>query len=320
MKNLPSISSQIDEKKINKVIRNNFAALAPSFFTLTSNWFIRAYDHFKDIDKFVIIIYLIHQDLIFFRKNGVKIDYETFYKDKTIEIDKINISDISKDLLIPKESVRRKVLDLEKSGVIKKTGKKIFIVRDTMNTTKATNTLTELATLLHEFNKILKKQNLVKSVFSVNEITASMKENFSFCLYQFNKFWFIYMNRWRVELKDLEFLAIGMVVVINAVKNKEFFPKENLNSYKKELMGSDSRGVNAMSISEITGIPRPTVVRKLKYLIDKKFLHINQKKLITFNAKDSAFQKTGKMINQNMLSLSNFIYRVFNQIKIINSN
>ena len=320
MKNLPSISSQIDEKKINKVIRNNFAALAPSFFTLTSNWFIRAYDHFKDIDKFVIIIYLIHQDLIFFRKNGVKIDYETFYKDKTIEIDKINISDISKDLLIPKESVRRKVLDLEKSGVIKKTGKKIFIVRDTMNTTKATNTLTELATLLHEFNKILKKQNLVKSVFSVNEITASMKENFSFCLYQFNKFWFIYMNRWRVELKDLEFLAIGMVVVINAVKNKEFFPKENLNSYKKELMGSDSRGVNAMSISEITGIPRPTVVRKLKYLIDKKFLHINQKKLITFNAQDSAFQKTGKMINQNMLSLSNFIYRVFNQIKIINSN
>ena len=46
-----------------------------------------------------------------------------------------------------------------------------------------------------------------------------------------------------------------------------------------------------MSISEITGIPRPTVVRKLKYLIDKKYLHINEKKLITFDAKDSAFQK-----------------------------
>ena len=85
-------------------------------------------------------------------------------------------------------------------------------------------------------------------------------------------------------------------------------------------MGSDNRGVNAMSISEITGIPRPTVVRKLKYLINKKFLHINEKKLITLNAKESAFITTGKMINQNMLSLSNFIYRVFNQIKIINSN
>tara|TARA_B100001115_G_scaffold72965_1_gene53644 strand:- start:65 stop:1027 length:963 start_codon:yes stop_codon:yes gene_type:complete len=320
MSTLPSISAQIDEQKIHKVIQDNFAALAPSFFTLTSNWFVRAYDHFKDIDKFIIIIYLVNKDLIFFRKNGIKIDYETFYKDKTIEIDKIKISDISKDLLIPKESVRRKVLDLEKSGVIKKSGKKIFIVRDTLYSTKATNTLTELATILYEFNKILKKEKLVDTVYSVKEIIKSMKENYSFCWYQFNKFWFIYMNRWRNELKDLEFLAIGMVVVINAVKNKELSPKQNLRSYKKELVGSDARGVNAMSIAEITGIPRPTVVRKLKFLIDKKFLHINEKKLITYNAKDSAFQKTSKMIDRNMLSLSDFIYRVFNQIKIINSN
>ena len=320
MKNLPSISSQIDEKKIHKIIRDNFSVLAPSYFTLTSNWFIRAYTHFKDIDKFVIVIYLVHQDLIFFRKNGVKIDYDTFYKDKTIEIDKINISDISKDLLIPKESVRRKVLELEKAGVVKKTGKKIYLVRDAFFKTRATNTLTEIATILYEFNRILKKEKLVENIYSVNEITNSMKENFSFCWYQFNKFWFTYLNRWRAELKDLEILAIGMVVLINAVKNKEFSPKKNILSYKKEIVGSDLRGVNAMSISEITGIPRPTVVRKIKYLINKKFLHINEKKLITYNAIDSSFQKQSKMVDQNMLSLSNFIYRVFNQIKIINSN
>ena len=320
MRYLPSISEQIDEKEIHKVIQDNFSILAPSFFTLTSNWFIRAYEHFKDIDKFIIIIYLINQYLIFFRKNGVKIDYDTFYKDKTIEVDKINISDISKDLQIPKESIRRKVLDLEKNGIIKKSGKKIFIVRDTLYSVRATNTLTEIATILHEFNKILKKEKLVKDIYSVNEIIASMKESFSFCWYQFNKFWFNYLLRWRKELKDLEILCIGMVIVINAVKNKEFHPKKNIKSFRKELMGSDTRGVNAMSISEITGIPRPTVVRKLKYLINKKFLHINEKKLISFNAKESAFITTGKMLDQNMLSLSNFIYRVFNKIKIINSN
>ncbi len=319
MKNLPSISAQIDEKLIHQVIKNNYALLAPSFFTLTSNWFIRAYDHFKDIDKFVIIIYLINKDLIFFRKNEVKIDYETFYRDKSIEIDKINISDISKDLKIPKESIRRKILDLEKSGIIKKFGKKIFIVRDTLYSARATDTLNEIATILHEFNKILIKEKLVNEIFSVKEIIASMKENFSFCWYQFNKFWFSYIDRWRHELKDLEILCIGLVVVINAVKNKDFYPKKNLVSFHKELMGSDLRGVNAMSISEITGIPRPTVVRKLKYLIDKKFLHISKKKLITFNAKESAFTTTTKMVDQNMLDFSNFIHRVFNQIKIINS-
>ena len=318
MNTLPSISAHINEKVINIVIQENFAALAPSYFTLTSNWFVRAYDHYKDIDKFIIIIYLININLIYFRQNGLKIDYDTFYKDKSIEINKINISDISKDLGVPKESIRRKVLELEKEGTIKRSGKKIFVVRDTLYSARATNTLTEIATILHEFNKILKKEKLATNVYSINEIISAMKENFSYCWYQFNKFWFIYINRWRAELKDLEYLAIGMVVIINAVKNKEFSSKKNIRSYHKAVMGSDVRGVNAMSISEITGIPRPTVVRKLKFLIDKKYLHINEKKLITFDAKDSAFQKTGKMINQNMLSLSNFIYKIFNQIRIIN--
>jgi len=318
MNTLPSISAHIDEKIINKVIQDNFAALAPSFYTLASNWFVRAYNHYKDIDKFVIIIYLIHQDLIYFRQNAVKIDYDTFYKDKSIEIKKINISDISKDLGVPKESIRRKVVELESEGTIKRVGKKIFIVRDTLYSARATNTLTEIATILHEFNKILKKEKLATEVYSVDEIISAMKENFSYCWYQFNKFWFIYMYRWRAELKDLEILAIGMVVLINAVKNKEFVSKKNMRSYQKALMGSDSRGVNAMSISEITGIPRPTVVRKLKYLIDKKYLHINEKKLITFDAKDSAFIKSRSMLHENMLSLSHFISKVFNQIRIIN--
>ena len=319
MKTLPSISEHIDEMLINKVIQNNFAALAPYYFTLTSNWFVRAYDHWKDIDKFVIVIYLIHQDLIYFRQNGLKINYDTFYEKKSIEIDKINISDISKDLGVPKESIRRKVLELQKIGTIKRIGKKIFVVRDTLYSAKAVETLTEIANILYEFNKILKKEKLVTKVYSVNEIILSIKENFSYCLYQFNKFWFAYINRWRIELKDLETLGIGMVVLINAVKNKNFVPKESMRSYHKELMDSDNRGVNAMSISEITGIPRPTVVRKLKFLINKKYLHINEKKLITFNAKDSAFITTKGMVNKNMISLSHFIYKVFNQIRIINS-
>ena len=319
MNTLPSISAHIDEKTINKVIQDNFATLAPSFFTLTSNWFVRAYNYYKDIDKFVIIIYLIHQDLIYFRQNGLKIDYDTFYRDKSIEIKKINISDISKDLGVPKESIRRKVLELEKLGVIKRTGKKIFIVRNTLYSARATNTLTEIATILHEFNKILKKEKLTTEIYSVDEIILAMKENFSYCWYQYNKFWFIYIGRWRKELKDLEVFAIGMVVLINTIKNPKFIPKkQNLNAYTKEMQGSDKRGVNAMSISEITGIPRPTVVRKLKYLIDKKYLHINEKKLITFDAKDSAFIKSKGLLNKNVLSLSYFIYKVFNQIRIIN--
>ncbi len=51
MNTLPSISAHIDEKVINKIIKDNFAALAPTFCTLTINWFVRAYKYKKDIYK-----------------------------------------------------------------------------------------------------------------------------------------------------------------------------------------------------------------------------------------------------------------------------
>jgi len=320
MKALPSITDQIDEKIIYKVIDKNFSLLAPFFYSFISNWLVRAYERYNDIDKFLIIIYLIHQNLVFYRKNGLIINYDTFYKDRTIEINKINISDISKDLEIPKESVRRKILDLEKNGAIKKVGKKIFIDRSTLHKARATDTVSELSNLLSQFNKILKKENLIKEIFELDKITNSIKENFSFCLYQLNKFIFIYLNRWRAEVGDLETLSIGMILVLSATHNKDFIPsKSSLNAYRKDIMGSDLRGVNAMSISEITNIPRPTVVRKLKFLIEKKFLYINEKKLISLNVKDSAFNKFKNLQNKNLLSLSNFIIRLFNQIKVTNS-
>ena len=320
MKSLPSISSQIDEKIINKVIQKKFALLSSYFFYFMSNWLIRAYKRYNDIDKFLIIIYLIHKNLIFYRKNALIIDYESFYKERTLEIEKINISDISHDLKIPKESVRRKVLDLEKKGAIKKIGKKIFVDKSTFVNAKATDTLKDLSILLNEFNKLLKEEKITDSVFQLDEITNSIKENFSFCLYQLNKFIFVYLNRWRQEMKDLETLTVAILVVLNATENKNFKPsKLSIKSYREEIMGSDTKGVNAMSISDITGIPRPTVVRKLKWLIDKKFLIINDKKLISLDTKGNTFKKTKSLQDKNMLSLSNFIYRLFNQIKIINS-
>ena len=320
MKSLPSISSQIDEKIINKVIQKKFALLSPYYYSFMSNWLIRAYKRYDDIDKFLIIVYLIHKNLVFYKKNALVVDYDSFYKDRTIEIEKINISEISHDLKIPKESVRRKILYLEKKRLIKRIGKKIFVDRSTFLNAKATDTLKELCILLNEFNKLLKKEKIIDSVFELKEIDKSIKNNFSFCLYQLNKFLFIYFNRWRPEMKDLETLTIAMLVVLNATQNKEFKPsKLSIKSYREEIMGSDLRGVNAMSISDITGIPRPTVVRKLKWLIDKKFLTINDKKLISLDVRDGAFKKTKNLQIKNTLSLSNFIYRLFNQIRIINS-
>ena len=319
MKKLPSISSEINEDKIFKIINKNFSKIAPFYYEWISSWLVRSYSNFQDIDKYIILIYLINKDFVFYRKNGLIINYETFYRDKSLEIPKINISDISNELKIPKESVRRKVQELEKKGVIRRTGKKIFLDRSAFETAKADKTLKDFSLLVNKFSEVLTEEKMTKKVFDKDEISKSIKDNFSFCWYQFYKFLFIFTNRWR-PIADLETLAIGFVIVLNTVNNKSLRVKDlNRTTYHKLAQGADDIGVNTMSLSDITGIPRPTVVRKVKFLIQNKYLHINEKKLISFNLKGKTLKHMTEIQDLNMKNLSNFLYRVFNQIKVINS-
>ncbi|XOJ72757.1 Lrp/AsnC family transcriptional regulator [Candidatus Pelagibacter sp. Uisw_114] len=318
MNAIPSISSQIDEKIIFKVIDKHFSRLAPHYYKWINSWLIGAYKSFGDIDKYIILIYIVNKDFIFFRKNGFIVNYDTFYNDKTLEVDKIIISDISKDLQIPKESVRRKVKELEKADIIKRKSKKIFINRMAISLVQANLTLKNMSVLLHEFNKILKEEDIVEVAYQITEISDSIKKNFSFVWYQFYKFLFIFTNRWRKELGDLETFCVGVIVLLNAAENKSFKLKElTRKKYSMSIQGSDERGVNAMSISDITGIPRITVIRKLKKMIKRNLLQINEKKLITVNMTGDEFVKIQVLQDENMVSLSNFVNRVFNQIKII---
>ena len=210
---------------------------------------------------------------------------------------------------------------LIKAKVIRKNGKKIFVDRSAFITARPEQTLKELTTLLSKFSEILIEEKITNSVFTADEIIVSLKNNFSFCWYQFYKLIFIFTNRWRSTLFDLETLAIGSVVLLNTVGNKTFKTKDlNMNHWTKLAQGADEVGVNAMSLSDITGIPRPTVVRKIKRLVETDFLHINEKKLITLNITGQRLKKQFKMQDQNMKSLSNMLHRIFNQIKVINSD
>ena len=83
MKSIPSVSDQIDENKIFKIINKNFSKLAPSYYAIISNWLIRSYKVFGDIDKYIIVVYLINKDFEFYRRNSLNINYENFLKDKT---------------------------------------------------------------------------------------------------------------------------------------------------------------------------------------------------------------------------------------------
>ena len=53
----PTISSQINEKIILKVIDKHFSKLAPYYYKWINSWLIGAYENFGNIDKYIILSY-----------------------------------------------------------------------------------------------------------------------------------------------------------------------------------------------------------------------------------------------------------------------
>ena len=89
-----------------------------------------------------------------------------------------------------------------------------------------------------------------------------------------------------------------------------------LERWRSEIQKTNFVGINAMSISDITGIPRPTVVRKLKFLIKNKFIAMDKKKLFHLKLNEKNYKDLVKRQDETLLSISDFITRTFNQINL----
>ena len=121
---IPDISKQIYKEELLNVLEGKYSTLGPLWVNYQMEWMNGIYSAFKDHDKFLIIIFLLKKTLDFYSRSFVRLNYEQFYKKDRVEIGKFNISEISTELNIPKESARRKINELEALGVIKKIKKK----------------------------------------------------------------------------------------------------------------------------------------------------------------------------------------------------
>ena len=320
MKIIPSISSELNKDTISKLTFKNFNSVSPYFYKLITEWMSDAYKVFHDLDKFLILIYLINTDFEFFRRNNINIHYDSFYKDKTLEIDKINLINISKDLNIPKESVRRKIAYLEVKKIIQKKGKKIFLDRSAYLSQEPVNTIRNVSKLISAFSELLKTEGLLKNSLSSVEISKQIKNNFSFCWYQFFKFIFSYCYRWRKYYGDLELMLIGITIAFNSVSTASIKLKgieSYIDEWRTEILQNNIRGINALSISEITGVPRPTVIRKVKKLIQLKNIEMDEHKLLHIKfGKKKILDEMSQLQNETINDLSIFLARTFNQINL----
>ncbi len=65
-----------------------------------------------------------------------------------------------------------------------------------------------------------------------------------------------------------------------------------------------------MSLSDITGIPRATVVRKLRILVEQKYLKIDNKK--HYKLTDSSVNRLIPLQTTVLTNLANFSTKIFN--------
>ena len=312
---LPEISKQIRSKDIREVIEKNFVSIIPVWAPLQLAWVNNVYRTFHDYEKFMIIMHLLMQTFEAYSKNFVKLNYDEYFDQNEVEIKSINVMEISKSLNIPKETARRKINELEEMGAIKRINKKIIIDRNTWPNIKPQETIKRMTRFLSTLSKLCVNEGLIQEPISSESLTKTCKEYFSFVWQLYYEMQMPMLLGFKKVFGDLESFHVNGVCVINEALNS----KKNDNSemsnefYLEKYFFADNKddvGVNAMSISDITGIPRATVIRKLNKLIRENFLKIDIKK--HYSSLGANQEKILDVQKNTLKNLSKLTARVYN--------
>jgi len=312
---LPEVSKQIRSEDIREVIEKNFVSIVPVWAPIQLAWVNKVYITFHDYEKFMIVMHLLMKTFETYSKNFVKLNYDEYFDQNEVEIEAVNVMEISKSLNIPKETTRRKINELEQIGTIKKINKKIIINRKTWISIKPDETIKRMTRFLSTLSKICVEEELISEPISSESLTKTSKKYFSFIWQLYYEMQMPMLLGFKKVYGDLEsFHVHGICIINHALHSKKNDNSEmNKEFYLEKYFFADQRdeaGVNAMSISDITDIPRATVTRKLNKLIKQKFLKIDSKKHYSTTG---VHQKKILEVQKNTFNnLSIFASRIYN--------
>ena len=314
-KSFPEISKQIRSEDIREVVEKNFISTTQVWVPAQMSWMNNVYRTFYDYEKFMIIMHLMLQTFDFYSKNFVKLDYEEYFHQNEVEIKQLNVMELSKALNIPKETTRRKINELEKSGTIKRINKKFIIDRNTWPSIKPEETIKRMSRFLSTLSKVVFNEGLISKPISTENIMKTSKEYFSYVWKLYYEMQMPMLLGFKKVFGDIEAFHVHGICIsnhaLNSKKNnndemdKEFYLEKYFFGDKK-----DSLGINAMSISDITGIPRATVIRKLKKLIKEKFLTMDDKK--HYSSSGFHQEKILEVQKNTFNNLSKFAAHIYN--------
>lgn len=249
----------------------------------------------KDLEGSLILSNLLVKALTIYNKNNEDKSYAEILKIKKIDIGKVKKSDLSRKLMIPRETARRKLEDLVKKNLITINDGSISIQPICFRIENLDNILKNFASCLNLTlnNTVNKNQNIREEV------------NITYLLNNFSISWF-YLNLmiqdlslvWKKYFETLEnwyiFGTCGLNQNYNLNNYKQFhnFTDDEIENFISNITHEKTRkGLNPTTISELTGVSRQTVVRNLKYLTDLKILEKEDKTNLFSVTNDTYFKK-----------------------------
>ena len=309
--------TKIPEDRIYTAYCNNYDSIHYLFVEFQFSWLQQAYQALKDLDKYNILLYLYKENFISLNEIFKVKSLNQFYINPRFNLDKINIIRISQELRLSKETARRKILELVDQGILIKNKKSISVTLKAGLLQKPENTIDSFSKILQYVSYLLVKEQSVKNYYKKDFFVKKIKERFTQILAIFLEYQIEYLLTRKVLVNnDMEMFFIFGTLLYNQIM---FMKKsEKKSHYHKEwidqvLEVGDKKGINAMSISDLTGIPRPTVIRKLKILLKQKDIYKDKNNLY--------YLMQGKIINDlnkqrliNIKNLSTIISRINNII------
>ena len=275
------LEQSIDNSLVWEIFQKNNNEVLKHFIKFHQAWVNQAYTVFKDFDTYLVLIYLINKVFLNLSDRFHYMSFESFYNQEKLSIDKINLIEISKDLNIPKETIRRKVNFLQEEGIIFRDGKSIFLNVPKIGIQKPVTSIGLIATCLEKFSNLLSVNTWFGDKINQETIVKFIHDHFTVSWEYFFRFQIPYLVRHRTFFGDLESWNVwGSIALVQIRELIEKTQKQVVETphnfrdfYLSSLKNKAKRGINASSISDISAIPRATVIRKLKTMEKKKLIN-----------------------------------------------
>ena len=316
-------SKTLTDDQVYESIMSHYSTLSKDWISHQWNWMNNVYASFNDHYKYMIVISLVEKTLQFYDQMNIQYSYEEYYSKSYLQIEKFSITELCEKLDLPKETVRRKVLELEKEGVITRNKKKIIIDRKAFPFVKPDNQIKFSSKYIHLVSLVLNKDKVYSKKLDQKTIENMIKKKFSLSWRWFYRMQIPLIIGYHKFMKDLTTFHIWGTICMNQILNvsKHLNTGDNKNSLDYfttnnvliENLGSDS-GISAMSISDMTNIPRATIIRKCKYLVKEDLIKINTKKQYVLSSMN--FKKILPYQTEVFKYKAKFIRKVINMIII----